>query len=66
MLIKVFGQWLNPNQILYLEYEENKMVHILMGNGITTIHGKSLDQVAEEINAQWPVINVEANTANHF
>lgn len=57
MLIKVFGNWINPNLIEYLKYEaESSIGHestcIIFTQSYLRFVGRKPDELADEINKQ--------------
>jgi len=59
MLIKVFGEWINPNQIVNLAEVDNDTNIWLTDTTKITVKDKTPDEVAEEIGRQ--ILAIEFN-----
>ena len=69
MLIEVFGEWINPDNIAYLRYRYNSNSDtLIMFTGFNDdenslgFSDKTPDEIAEEINRQLRTEPIESNT----
>ncbi len=63
MLINVFGDWINPDNITNLKNYEYYSLILFTGNNSVEVRSKTVDEVAEEINRQLSQQHTETRNA---